>query len=234
MERDHESISTGMHKSVARGAASRKWLKPVASQTVSRECAELRRRDASKEGGEVVGEKENEKREVGRYTEMFLDQWRGCTTVTVCKLHHRLHLESAHRVCKVLATCSAHLWPLGTDFYVHCYVHSNGVPFYCEHGSPCTVHISLDTESIHLHAESMLLLHEIRPLLDISKKIRTLKYFSQSDGYQFLHTQPIFPRRHRLIKRDLSCIEAGRPPALIYSIFYKYAGLLPYKGERQR
>lgn len=58
-----------------------------------------------KGGGEVVGAKECEESEVGRCSEMFLDQWRGCTTVTVCKLHHRLHLEcssSMQSPCYVL------------------------------------------------------------------------------------------------------------------------------------
>lgn len=58
-----------------------------------------------KGGGKVVGAKEREESEVGRCSEMFLDQWRGCTTVTVCKLHHRLHLEcssSMQSPCYVL------------------------------------------------------------------------------------------------------------------------------------
>lgn len=42
---------------------------------------------------EVVGEENSAAAAVGRCSEMFLDQWRGCATVTVCKLHHRLHLE---------------------------------------------------------------------------------------------------------------------------------------------
>lgn len=71
----------------------------------------------SERRGEVVGEKDSVLAAVGRCSEMFLDQWRGCTTVTVCKLPppSRMFIEYAKSLLRAppIETSSR------TDFYVH-------------------------------------------------------------------------------------------------------------------